>query len=94
MVLAARYSARRGLMALAEADRLAAHFAAAGMASEIASLGLNCDGQALVAHMLHDKKMDAGTLPFVLLRGIGAALLAKDVALDDVAAFLDGELQR
>ncbi len=43
--------------------------------------------------MLHDKKMDAGTLPFVLLRSIGAAFLDKAVSLDDVADFLDGELQ-
>ena len=44
--------------------------------------------------MLHDKKMDAGTLPFVLLRGIGEAFLDKTVPLNDVAAFLDGELRR
>ncbi len=92
MVLAARFSARRGLIAAAEADRIAAHFAEVGMASEIATLGLNCDGQALVAHMLHDKKMDAGTLPFVLMKQIGEAFLAKDVDLAEVAAFLDGEL--
>ena len=64
------------------------------MASEIAALGLNCDGQALVAHMLHDKKMDAGTLPFVLIRQIGEAYLSKDVDLSEVAAFLDTELAR
>lgn len=92
MVLAARFSALRGLLPRASADHVARHFAEAGMASEIAALGLNCDGQALVAHMLHDKKMDAGTLPFVLLKGIGEAFLARDVALDQVAAFLDGEL--
>ena len=45
------------------------------------------------AHMLHDKKMDAGTLPFVLLRGIGEAFLDKAVSLDDVAEFLDEQLQ-
>ncbi|HEX4848508.1 MAG TPA: 3-dehydroquinate synthase, partial [Novosphingobium sp.] len=94
MVLAARFSARRGLIAGSDAERIAAHFANVGMASEIATLGLNCDGQALVAHMLHDKKMDAGTLPFVLLRQIGEAFLAKDVDLAEVAAFLDGELSR
>ena len=44
--------------------------------------------------MLHDKKMDAGTLPFVLLKSVGEAFLAKDVALADVAKFLDGELAR
>ena len=62
--------------------------------SRLAAAGLNCSGADLTAHMLHDKKMDAGTLPFVLLNGIGAAFLAKDVALDDVSAFLDRELQR
>ena len=92
MVLAARYSARRGLIAAADAARIAQHFAQLGMVSEIRDLGLNCDGRALVAHMLHDKKMDAGTLPFVLLKSIGEAFLAKDVALDDVAAFLDEQL--
>jgi len=94
MVLAARFSARRGLIAAADAEAVAAHFNAVGMASEIAALGLNCDGQALVAHMLHDKKMDAGTLPFVLMKQIGEAFLAKDVDLAEVAAFLDGELSR
>ncbi|MDE2621339.1 MAG: 3-dehydroquinate synthase, partial [Sphingomonadales bacterium] len=73
MVLAARYSARRGHLAPADADRVAAHFAAIGMRSDLRELGLAADGRALVGHMLHDKKMDAGTLPFLLLRGIGEA---------------------
>ena len=92
MVLAARFSARRGLMPRASADHIARHFAEIGMESEVSTLGLNCDGRALVEHMLHDKKMDAGTLPFVLMSGIGAAFLARDVSLDEVAAFLDEEL--
>ncbi|MGB7656500.1 MAG: 3-dehydroquinate synthase [Novosphingobium sp.] len=94
MVLAARFSAARGLLAEADAAAIEDHFTAVGMASTIAALGLNCDGAALVQHMLHDKKMDAGVLPFVLLKGIGEAYLAKDVALTDVMAFLDGELAR
>jgi 3-dehydroquinate synthase len=93
MVLAARYSVRRGELAAADAERVAAHFRALGMMSELTELGLNVDGRALVEHMLHDKKMDAGTLPFLLLRGIGQAYLAKDVDLADVAVFLDGQLQ-
>lgn len=93
MVLAARYSVRRGLMDAAEASRIAAHFAETGLPYELADLGLNCDGQTLTGHMLHDKKMDAGTLPFLLMRRIGEAFLAKDVELADVAAFLDGELR-
>jgi 3-dehydroquinate synthase len=93
MVLAARYSARRGYLSDGDAARVTAAIDAAGLPSEIAALGLNADGRALAAHMLHDKKMDAGTLPFVLLRAIGEAFLDKAVALDDVAAFLDEELQ-
>jgi 3-dehydroquinate synthase len=93
MVLAARYSARRGDLSQADAERTARVIAAAGLPSEINALGLACDGQRLVDHMLHDKKMESsGTLPFLLLRGIGAAYLARDVELPDVAEFLDGEL--
>jgi 3-dehydroquinate synthase len=93
MVLAARYSARRGMLDAASADRVVVHVAAAGLPARLAELGLNCNGAALVAHMLHDKKMDAGTLPFLLLEGIGRTVLVRDVDLADVAAFLEGELQ-
>jgi len=93
MVLAARYSARRGYISEADAARVAAAIAAANLPTEIASLGLDCPGETLAAHMLHDKKMDAGTLPFVLLRGIGEAFLDKQVALADVGAFLGEEMR-
>ena len=97
MVLAARYSARTGLMPVAQADRVAATVEAAGLPARLGVLGRNalgpdCNGRTLVGHMLHDKKMDAGTLPFILLRGIGDAFVSRDVALSDVAAFLDDEL--
>lgn len=94
MVLAARYSARRGLMDESDAVRVADAVSASGLTAEISALGLECEGSALVAHMLHDKKMDAGTLPFILLRDIGDAFVAKDVVLGDVAAFLNEELAR
>jgi 3-dehydroquinate synthase len=93
MVLAARYSARRGYISDDDASRVAAAIDTAGLPSEIAALGLNADGRALAAHMLHDKKMDGGTLPFVLLRGIGEAFLDRAVSLEDIAEFLDEELQ-
>jgi 3-dehydroquinate synthase len=92
MVLAARYSARRGELPEEDAERIAGVISDAGLPSEISTLGLRTNGAGLVQHMLHDKKMDAGTLPFVLLRSIGAAYLAKDVDLQDVAAFLDEQL--
>lgn len=93
MVLAARYSARIGLMSDDEAEQVAVAVERAGLPGELAALGLDCDGAVLTAHMLHDKKMDAGTLPFVLMSGIGEAFLARDVELADVAQFLDEQLR-
>jgi 3-dehydroquinate synthase len=92
MVLAARYSARRGEIAAADAGRAQAAIAAAGLPARLSALGLTCDGAALVDHMRHDKKAEGTTLPFLLLRAIGDAYVARDVALSDIAAFLDGEL--
>ncbi|WP_068076800.1 3-dehydroquinate synthase [Novosphingobium lentum] len=94
MVLAARFSATRSLMPGQDAERIAAHVAASGLPASLGSLTLRCNGQRLADHMLHDKKMDAGTLPFLLLRGIGQTFLARDVDMRDVAAFLDAELRR
>ena len=42
--------------------------------------------------MMHDKKKEGDTLPFILPRAIGDAYVARDVAVADVAAFLDGKL--
>lgn len=94
MVLAARFSARSGLMPRASAEHVAQHIGAVGLPASLAALDLSCDGAALVRHMLHDKKMDAGTLPFLLMKGIGQTYLDKQVSLDDVAAFLDEELAK
>ena len=53
--------------------------------------GVKASGRKLVAHMLHDKKMEGGRLPFLLARGIGQTFLDKNVDLAVVEAFLDGE---
>ena len=94
MVLAAKYSARRGEISAADAERATRAIAAAGLPARLADLGLACDGAALVDHMRHDKKAEAATLPFLLLRALGEAYVARDVDLGDIAAFLDGELAR
>ena len=94
MVLAARYSARRKLMSSASAEHIAGHIEAAGLPATLKAAGIACAGADLTAHMLHDKKMDAGTLPFLLMRGIGETFLAHDVDLADVAKFLDVEMNR
>lgn len=89
MALAFRYSVRLGLCPAEDAERVTAHLKGVGLPHDLASAHVTGDGPALVAHMLHDKKMAAGTLPFLLARGIGRTFLSKDVLLEDVAAFLD-----
>lgn len=93
MALAFRYSARLGLCPADDAARVSAHLAAVGLPHDLASAGVCAPGDRLVGHMLHDKKMSAGKLPFLLARGIGQTFLARDVELADVAAFLDQERQ-
>ena len=92
MVLAARYSARRGELSAADATRAAQAIAAAGLPAHLPALGLDCNGARLVEHMRHDKKAEATILPFLLLRALGEAYVARDVDLADIAAFLDAEL--
>jgi len=96
LVLAARFSATRGLMPAAEATRIAAHIASVGLPADLrgcfAALGLAPTAQALAAHMAHDKKVDDGRLALLLLRGIGQAFLTREVQLADISAFLAAEL--
>ena len=91
MALAFRYSARRGLCPGGDGTRVGAHLRALGLPAGLAEAGVDAPGARLVDHMRHDKKMVGGTLPFLLARGIGQTFVARDVALDDVAAFLDEE---
>ncbi len=91
MALAFRFSAAKGLCAADDARRVNDHLKSVGLPAGLGDAGVKASGAALVAHMMHDKKMAGGTLPFILARGIGQSYLDKTVALDDVAAFLDSE---
>ena len=94
MALAFRYSARLGLCEAGDAERVTALLHRAGLPTTLAEAHSAVSGKRLVEHMLHDKKMAGGTLPFLLARGIGQTFLSKDVDLVDVAAFLDDEAAR
>ncbi|HIV76764.1 MAG TPA: 3-dehydroquinate synthase [Candidatus Sphingomonas excrementigallinarum] len=89
--LAFRYSVRKGFCERQDAERVAAHLRAIGLPDGLAAAGIDAASATLVEHMKHDKKMAAGTLPFLLARGIGQTYLDKTVDLADVAAFLDAE---
>jgi 3-dehydroquinate synthase len=92
MALAFRYSVRLGLCPADDGMRVTALLKRAGLPTTLSEAGVTANGAALVDYMRHDKKMSGGTLPFLLARGIGHTFLSKDVALDDVAAFLDSDV--
>lgn len=91
MALAFRFSARQGLCEGADADRVTAHLKSVGLPHDLPSAHVQADGATLVGHMLHDKKMAGGRLPFLLARGIGQTYLDKQVDLAEVEAFLNEE---
>ena len=91
MALAFGFSAAKGICPGQDAERVAAHLRAVGLPDGLAAAGIAASGARLVEHMLHDKKMDAGTLPFLLARGIGKTYLDRSVNLGEVADFLDGQ---
>ena len=91
MALAFGFSAAQGICDPTDAARVVAHLKAVGLPHDLASAGVDAGGARLVDHMRHDKKMEAGTLPFLLARGIGETYLDRNVDLAAVAAFLDRE---
>lgn len=91
MALAFGFSAARGICPGQDAERVAAHLAAVGLPDGLKAAGITASGARLVEHMLHDKKMSAGTLPFLLARGIGRTYIDRNVDLGEVAAFLDAQ---
>ena len=90
MALAYGFSAERGLCSREDAERVTAHLRGVGQPASLSDSGITASGETLVGHMMHDKKMEGGTLPFLLTRGIGRTYLDKSVDLRAVAAFLDG----
>ncbi|GAB5488052.1 MAG: 3-dehydroquinate synthase [Parasphingorhabdus sp.] len=89
MALGFHYSVRRGHCDPSDAQRVAEHLKQSGLPYSLKSANVQASGETLVGHMMHDKKMSGGTLPFLLANGIGRTFLAKDVDLQDVAEFLD-----
>ncbi len=89
--LAFGFSAAQGLCAGQESARVAAHWRSVGLPDGLAAARIGASGATLVEHMRHDKKMAAGTLPFLLARGIGRTYLDTTVDLGDVERFLDAQ---
>jgi shikimate kinase/3-dehydroquinate synthase len=91
MALAFRFSVRLGLCEAEEAERVAAHLAAAGLATSLRETNRRWPAERLIGHMRRDKKAEAGSLAFILVRGIGQAFVSRDVPEAELRAFLAEE---
>jgi 3-dehydroquinate synthase len=93
MALAFAFSARRGLLAPAEVERVVRHLKTVGLPTRPSDIpGALPDADALMALMAQDKKVRRGKLTLILARGIGASFVAPDVDPAEVRAFLAEKL--
>jgi len=89
MVLAFAFSARRGLIPAAEAERVERHLAAVGLPTRLSEVPGGVPGvDRLMELIAQDKKVKRGRLTFILVRGIGASFIAGDVEAAEVRTFL------
>lgn len=73
-----------------DSGRVAAHFAAIGMASDLHALDTaGWTTEKLLDHMSRDKKVEDGQMTFILARGIGQAFISRDVEGAAVHELLD-----
>ena len=87
--LAFEFSARKGLIAAADAERVRVHLAAVGLPTYLKDIAGGSPGvDELMDLIAQDKKVKRGRLTFILVRGIGQAFVANDVDAAEVRAFL------
>jgi len=93
MALAFAFSARRGLLAPAEAARVERHLVNIGLPTRPSDVAFEWPGaDALMALMAQDKKARRGKLTLILARGIGASFVAPDADPGEVRSFLTEKL--
>jgi 3-dehydroquinate synthase len=85
-ILAARLSARMGLLTTEDVERVAHLFKRAGLPVEAPSLGED----RYLELMGHDKKVENGRLRLVLLKSLGKAFMTSDFDLRDLREVLTG----
>jgi 3-dehydroquinate synthetase len=94
MVLAFEFSARKGLCSDADATRVRAHLAAAGLPTHLKDFpGGTPKTDQLMELIAQDKKVTRGKLTFILVRGIGQAFVERDVDPSEVRSFLADKLK-
>ncbi len=89
-VMAFALSVRMGLCPAEDLARVAAHFAAIGLAAAPPALqGKPWNPANLLAHMARDKKVRDGRKTLILARGIGRSFVTDEVTDGDILATLE-----
>jgi 3-dehydroquinate synthase len=88
--MAFRFSAFTDVCEAAEAERVEAAIAAAGLPTRLATVG-TLSTEALIKRMAGDKKAEGGRLTLILARAVGEAFVDKAVDRPTLAAFLKSE---
>ncbi|WP_245424124.1 3-dehydroquinate synthase [Methylovirgula sp. 4M-Z18] len=95
MACAFRFSQKLGLCHGQDVTRVEAHLRNVGLPVHIRQIpGWNAPVEAVLDAMYQDKKVSRGTLTFILAHGIGQSFIAKNVAAEDVLAFLSEDMER
>lgn len=94
MVLAFEFSEQLGLCEKGLSQQVEAHFIAAGLPTRIQDIPnyQEFTVDALVDKMRQDKKVERGTLVFILTNAIGDALVYRKVTEDQLRKFLNSQL--
>lgn len=93
MCLALRLSEQLKLCPAGTAARAENHLKAVGLPTAINDIpGGKADATELLALMGQDKKVKAGRLTFIMVRGIGKAFVTRDIEPETVKAFLAAEI--
>jgi 3-dehydroquinate synthase len=93
MVLAFQFSARKGLIAQADAEWVVRHLAAVGLPTRLSDIsGALPDADRLMQLIAQDKKVKRAKLTFILVRGIGEAFVAPHIDPAEVREFLREKL--
>lgn len=82
MLMAAQMSQDFGLISAADFSRIATHFQNCNLVTSPKQVRVNWDEENLTRHLFKDKKHENKKLTFILLTGIGAAAIEKNVELE------------
>lgn len=93
LVLAYEFSEFLGLLSSDHAVRIRSHLRQVGLPTTIGEIPASRpSAQQLLFYMNQDKKVESGSLTFILAKGLGQAFIAKNIDPMQVIAFLQQKL--